>query len=248
VKQMEDDCMTDTILALKAGSSSFKFSLFDTSKGADTFPLLYQGVVDGIGSKSHFIANGTTGQRLVDEQLKAKASADTDHESALGVLLDWIEQHETGLTLAGVGQRVVRGGTLYSAPVLVDAQVINQLDSFIPLAPLHQPNNLTAIKSIASIKPDIPQVACFDTAFHHTQPPIAQAFALPRSVTERMDVLSLLILGTEPACVLGKIAKVLLPQWALHLLTVCLWARAVAQSIRVSSSTYGVHYIWMLQV
>ena len=177
--------MSEAILALNAGSSSIKFSLFDTSNGKDTFTLLYQGGVDGIGSEPHFLVQDITGQRLVDEQLKTKATAMPGHKEALEVLLDWIEHHETGQTLIAVGHRVVHGGTLFSAPVLVNSQVINQLESLVPLAPLHQPHNLAAIRSIATIKPDVPQVACFDTAFHCTQPPVAQTFALPYDLTDQ---------------------------------------------------------------
>ncbi len=177
--------MTDAILALNAGSSSIKFSLFDTANGISSHSLLYQGAVDGIGGNPHFLVQDTTGQRLVDEQLKTKATTQPGHKEALGVLLDWIERQETGLTLIAVGHRVVHGGTLFLAPVLVDSQVINQLESLVPLAPLHQPHNLAAIRSIATINPNIPQIACFDTAFHRTQPPIAQAFALPRDLTDQ---------------------------------------------------------------
>jgi acetate kinase len=121
---------------------------------------------------------------LADEQLTAKAATTLGHEEALGVLLEWIDHHEKGLTLIAVGHRVVHGGTLFLAPVLVDSLVINQLEQLVPLAPLHQPHNLAAMRSIASMKPGVPQVACFDTAFHCTQPPVARAFALPREVTD----------------------------------------------------------------
>jgi acetate kinase len=182
---MEGEIMTDAILALNAGSSSIKFSLFDTTNGISSHSLLYQGAVDGIGGNPHFLVQDTTGQRLVNEQLKTKATTQPGHKEALGVLLDWVERQETGLTLIAVGHRVVHGGTLFLAPVLVDSQVINQLESLVPLAPLHQPHNLAAIRSIATINPNIPQIACFDTAFHRTQPPIAQAFALPRDLTDQ---------------------------------------------------------------
>ena len=177
--------MTDAILALNAGSSSIKFSLFDTTNGISSHSLLYQGAVDGIGGNPHFLVQDTTGRRLVDEQLKTKTTTQPGHKEALGVLLDWVERQETGLTLIAVGHRVVHGGTLFLAPVLVDSQVINQLESLVPLAPLHQPHNLAAIRSIATINPNVPQIACFDTAFHRTQPPIAQAFALPRDLTDQ---------------------------------------------------------------
>ena len=176
---------TEAILALNAGSSSIKFSLFDASNGKDTLPLLYQGQVDGIGSEPLFLAHDINGYTLVDEKLKTTSKAVPGHKEALGVLLDWIERLETELTLIAVGHRVVHGGTLFSAPVLVNSQVINQLELLVPLAPLHQPHNLAAIRSIVTIKPDVPQIACFDTAFHRTQPPVAQNFALPYDLTDQ---------------------------------------------------------------
>jgi acetate kinase len=175
--------MTDVILALNAGSSSIKFSLFATTSSIDALSLVYQGEVEGIGGEARFFAYNPAGQRLVDERLTDQTAVAFSHEEALSVLLDWIERHEAGFTLIAAGHRVVHGGTLYSAPVLVDSMVINQLEQFVPLAPLHQPHNLAAIRAIARIKSDVPQVACFDTAFHHTQPAVAQAFALPREVT-----------------------------------------------------------------
>ncbi len=175
--------MTDVILALNAGSSSIKFSLFATTSSIDALSLVYQGEVEGIGGEARFFAYNPAGQRLVDERLTDQTAVAFSHEEALSVLLDWIERHEAGFTLIAAGHRVVHGGTLYSAPVLVDSMVVNQLEQFVPLAPLHQPYNLAAIRAIARIKSDVPQVACFDTAFHHTQPAVAQAFALPREVT-----------------------------------------------------------------
>lgn len=177
--------MSDVILALNAGSSSIKFSLFVTTGRVDALSLVFQGEVEGLGSEPRFLVSDITGQRLVDEQLTAKAATTPGQEEALGVLLEWIDHHEKGLTLIAVGHRVVHGGTLFLAPVLVDSVVINQLEQLIPLAPLHQPLNLAAMRSIARMKPDVPQVACFDTAFHCTQPPVARAFALPRDVTNR---------------------------------------------------------------
>ena len=176
--------MSDVILALNAGSSSIKFSMFVTTGRVDALSLVYRGGVDGLGTEPRFLVSGIAGQRFVDEQLTAKAATTLSHEEALDVLLEWIDHHEQGLKLIGVGHRVVHGGTLFLAPVLVDSVVINQLEQLVPLAPLHQPHNLAAMKSIARMKPDVPQVACFDTAFHSTQPPVAAAFALPRNVTD----------------------------------------------------------------
>jgi acetate kinase len=177
--------MTDVILALNAGSSSLKCSLFVTARDSDTLSLLYQAEVEGMGSEPHFLVRNTAGKLLEDERLTLHTSAALSYEEALGVLLAWLEHHETGLTLRAVGHRVVHGGTLFSAPVLVDAAVLAQLEQLVPLAPLHQPHNLAVIRAVASMKPALPQVACFDTAFHHTQPPVAQAFALPHSLSDR---------------------------------------------------------------
>jgi acetate kinase len=173
--------MKDVILALNAGSTSLKFSLFASTRMRERLSLLYRGGVEDLGSEPRLLVYDATGQRQGDEQLTARGAI--SHEEALSVLLEWIAHHETGLTLTAVGHRVVHGGTLYAAPMLVDAAVLTYLEQLVPLAPLHQPHNLAAIRAAARIKPGIAQVACFDTAFHHTLPPVAQAFALPREVT-----------------------------------------------------------------
>ncbi len=173
--------MKDVILALNAGSSSIKFSLFVSTGGTDALSLVYRGGIEGLGSQAHFLVDNALGQRQTDAPLQAKAAI--SHEEALSVLLEWIAGHEAGMRLIAVGHRVVHGGTLFSAPVLVDATVCHQLEQWIPLAPLHQPHNLAAIQAVARLNPDVPQVACFDTAFHRTLPPVAQIFALPRDVT-----------------------------------------------------------------
>jgi acetate kinase len=179
--ETEHETMTEVILTLNAGSTSLKFSLFAITRDTDSLSLLYRGGVEGIDGETRFLVYNAMGQRQEDEQLTAKAGI--SHEDALHMLLEWIEYHEAGLRLVAAGHRVVHGGTLYSAPVLVDAAVLIYLEQLVPLAPLHQPHNLTAIRAIARIRPHIPQVACFDTAFHDTQPAVAQAFALPRDVT-----------------------------------------------------------------
>jgi len=179
--ETEQKTMTEVILALNAGSTSLKFSLFATTRDTDSLSLLYQGGVEGIDGATRFFVYNAMGQQQEDKQLTANAVI--SHEDALNVLLHWIERHEDGLRLIAAGHRVVHGGTLYLAPVLVDEAVLGYLKQLVPLAPLHQPHNLTAIHAIAKIRPDIPQVACFDTTFHQTQPAVAQAFALPREVT-----------------------------------------------------------------
>ncbi len=179
--EMEQKTMTEVILALNAGSTSLKFSLFAITRDTDSLSLLYKGGVEGIDDETRFLVCDAMGQLQVDEQLTSGAAI--SHEDALDLLLQWIESHEAGFKLIAAGHRVIHGGTLYAEPVLVDDAVLSYLKQLVPLAPLHQPHNLTAIKAVARIKPDIPQVACFDTAFHQTQPAVAQGFALPREVT-----------------------------------------------------------------
>ena len=99
---------------------------------------------------------------------------------------DWFAAHvgsESGF--AGVGHRVVHGGSAYTEPVLIDDTVLAALEALVPLAPLHEPHNIAAIRAVAAVAPDVPQVACFDTAFHHDAPPLAQEFGLPRALTAK---------------------------------------------------------------
>ncbi|OYX29730.1 MAG: acetate kinase [Hydrogenophilales bacterium 32-62-9] len=108
-----------------------------------------------------------------------------NHEQALTLLLDWLEVQHPGLVLRAAGHRVVHGGAEYPHPVRIDDAVLTALDRLIPLSPLHQPHNLAGIRALARLRPELPQVACFDTAFHHTLPPRARNFALPREMNAR---------------------------------------------------------------
>jgi len=134
------------------------------------------GECEGIGHRVHFTAKNGAGASLVDEQL----AEGTTHEDALAALLRWLEAHFQDHRLIAAGHRVVHGGSLYTAPVRIDASVTAELRRLIPLAPLHQPHNLAAIAAVSKLHPALPQIACFDTAFHHTEPEVATAFALPR--------------------------------------------------------------------
>ena len=174
--------MTDIILVLNAGSSSIKFSMFAVAPRGEDLPLSYRGSIDGIGSDARFVVADADGRRVVDQAVAAQRGA-TDHEAVLPVLHEWIAGHTDHLRVAAVGHRVVHGGEQFSAPVRIDDAILDQLEKLAPLAPLHQPHNLAPIRVIARIAPDIPQVACFDTAFHRTQPPVSQLYALPRDLS-----------------------------------------------------------------
>lgn len=173
--------MGDAIVVLNAGSSSFKFSLFVEEAGRPT--VVARGQAEALYTSPRFVAKDGAGKVIGEKSWGAGAKL--GHDGALdhlvGFLRDRVAQHR----LIGVGHRVVHGGREYTQPVRVDAAVVAALEKYVPLAPLHQPHNLTPIKALLARLPDLPQVACFDTSFHRTLPPVAQAFALPQSITDR---------------------------------------------------------------
>lgn len=171
--------MVDVILVLNAGSSSLKFSAFRAEFGAGD--LLARGQVEGIGTRPRFVlrAGGAA-----DEEQELAGGADFDHEHALGVVVERCQARLGGVRLVAVGHRVVHGGVKFTAPVRVNDEVLATLEELVPLAPLHQPHALAAIRAVGRRAPHLPQVACFDTAFHRTQPEVAQWFGLPRRFME----------------------------------------------------------------
>jgi acetate kinase len=172
--------MARTILTLNAGSSSIKFALFGI--GDDGPEQAVAGAIEGIGIAPHLTAHDAGGALLAE--LRWADSPGDDHETLLGRLLVWIDAHLCADRLVGVGHRVVHGGTRFFAPAPVTPDLMAALDALVPLAPLHQPHNLAAIRAVAAIRPGLPQIACFDTAFHHDQPPVAKGFALPRALED----------------------------------------------------------------
>lgn len=166
----------NAILVVNAGSSSIKCSLF--ARQAAALTMLYHVDITGIGTHPQFIAKDANGNRLIQQELGT-----ADHESAFAVLMDWLAQHDSDLKLVAVGHRVVHGGVLFTAPVRITEEIFKQLEQLIPLAPLHQPHNLAPIKILSQLQPELLQVACFDTAFHTTQPAVAQTFAIPQALT-----------------------------------------------------------------
>jgi acetate kinase len=175
--------MSGCISVINSGSSSIKFSLFDQIE-QEEMRLIFSGQIEGVGTAPKFKAKD--GDGLVIDEKQFEQGASSGHEHLMEELIDWIRARrlELGLELRGVGHRVVHGGPFYSRPVKVDDQVLAELEKFIVLAPLHQPHNLSSIRTILRMSGDIEQVACFDTAFHRTNPPEAQAFALPYELSE----------------------------------------------------------------
>lgn len=176
--------MAEGILVLNAGSSSIKFSILNTQSTEKNLSLMYRGEIDGIGNRAHFFATDHTGKHLVGKRLHSKNNVKLSHEDALSVLLGWVDTHLAESKLIAAGHRVVHGGVHFSQPVKINPKVISQLDKLVSLAPLHQPHNIAAIRALANIRPNLLQVACFDTAFHRTQTPLTQAFPLPRELSE----------------------------------------------------------------
>jgi acetate kinase len=169
--------MTDAVLTINAGSSSLKFSLYQVGAG-DQPELSAKGQIEGIGTSPHFVAKGADGQVLVDERWPDERGL--DHERSFRVIGSWLREQFGVRTMLGVGHRVVHGGLDFAAPVRVSPAVLAKLKALCPLAPLHQPHNLAGIRAVAAVQPDLPQVACFDTAFHRGHPEVADWFALPR--------------------------------------------------------------------
>ncbi len=175
--------MSDGLLVINAGSSSVKFSVFETGPTGG-LERVCRGLIEGLGggTAGHFSAVDGHGVTLLAGHPRGKAAY--DHATALEDLLIWLDSSPDLPDIVAVGHRVVHGGVHYSAPRRVDAGVMERLEALVPLAPLHQPHNLAPIRALAAARPTLPQVACFDTAFHHTQPAVARRFALPRRYWE----------------------------------------------------------------
>jgi len=165
----------DVILVVNAGSSSVKFQVFSV-EAPSGLKCHIKGQLDGIGTMPRLRASGIDGRVAVDQTYGATEIADVP--AALQTVGAWLGgQH--GITPIAVGHRVVHGGPEYSGPILVDAKVLADLDRFVPLAPLHQPNNLAAIRALMARFPYLTQVACFDTAFHRAHSALADYYAIP---------------------------------------------------------------------
>jgi acetate kinase len=173
--------MSSAIAVINAGSSSVKFSVFDDS-GAD-LRLQARGQIEGLFTSPRFAARGADGAVIAEKAWSEGQRI--GHDGALDFLIEFMRQRGGGIALSGVGHRVVHGGMQYAQPVRVDARVLAALDEYVPLAPLHQPHNLAPIRRLLERSPDLPQVACFDTAFHRGNDPLVQMFGLPHAMFEQ---------------------------------------------------------------
>ena len=170
--------MTRQIGVINAGSSSIKFAIINDDPEQS---LLFRGQMEKIGVGPSLTVEGPAGEKLIEKEWGAK---EINHHSGTRIILESCITLLGGETIEGIGHRVVHGGTEFAAPTVVTKEVVASLKALCPLAPLHQPHNLTPIESIMAEAPHMPQVACFDTAFHQSQQHLAQNFALPRELTE----------------------------------------------------------------
>ncbi|QGM97554.1 acetate/propionate family kinase [Methylocystis parvus] len=166
------------IAVVNAGSSSIKFAVFDAAAEP---ALRLKGVIEGIGATPRAKLSGPGGETLLTEDQPPDGF---DHAAATRAMMRIAAPWLDGTDISVVGHRVVHGGGEFSAPLRVTEEIVQKLAAFIPLAPLHQPHNLAVIGAMLAEHPQLPQVACFDTAFHTSQPPIAQAFAIPRKYSQ----------------------------------------------------------------
>ena len=163
----------DLLLVLNSGSASIKFCTFQRA-GASLDRGL-RGQVSAVDESTRLVA--TRGPVVVADRVIADGPL--HHADAVASLLEFLRRELAGAAIAGVGHRVVHGGTEFMEPTVVDSSTLAKLDRYVPLAPLHQPHNLDAIRQAAAVLPGVPQVACFDTSFHRSVPEVAQLFALP---------------------------------------------------------------------
>ena len=170
-----------SILVINAGSSSLKFSVFHLG-GKGPLTLAVRGQVDGLGSMPRLVAKDGTGKKLIEKKLAVHEAK--DGKDAIRIVRTWMREHFHGENIVAVGHRVVHGGATFSKPVLIDERVIEELEKLIPLAPLHEPHNVAAIKALRHSQKDTPQVACFDTAFHRLHPLLSDLYALPYELYE----------------------------------------------------------------
>lgn len=177
---------TPAILTINAGSSSIKFALFkiaSLAEGSASHPAL-SGQWSGIGNTPKLHVTDSAGATLIHQEEKSFAGLEPEdqHHQCIDRLLAWLNGHAKKWAIRAIGHRIVHGGVDYAQPIVISDDDIARLEALIPLAPLHQPHNLHPVRALRALRPDAPQVACFDTAFHRTQAPVAQTFALPRAL------------------------------------------------------------------
>jgi len=203
--------VADSIAVLNAGSSSIKFSLFVVR--GDDLDLVVRGQIEAIHTAPRFVAKSSSGKKIAEKSWPD--GTDLGHDRALDHLVGFLRTELGDDRLVGVGHRIVHGGPAFKGPVRVDAGVVAKLEGLIPLAPLHQPHNVAPIRRLLERLPALPQVACFDTSFHRTNPEVAQRYALPEELFEAgvrrygfhglsYEYIASVLAGLDPKAAAGK--------------------------------------------
>src|SRR5512134_3503036 len=174
--------MTEAILVINTGSSSIKFAGYE-ARGDEEPLFLGKGELEGIGSDPYFAVKNKQGEKVGEYDWPR--GSPLGHVDGIRHILNWIEANASGFRLLAVGHRVVFGGEAHTAPIRLDANRIAEIERLVPFFPLHLPHNLAAIEAVAEAYPELPQIACFDNAFHRTWPRLARLFAIPRAMTEQ---------------------------------------------------------------
>ncbi|MCI0612248.1 acetate/propionate family kinase [bacterium] len=172
--------MDDYVLVLNAGSSSLKFCVYHRQQ-TERWRLEARGQIEGIGISPRLSVKNSQNEKIADEKLPDTVR---DGRNAIDTLGNWLRSKYGDARLLGVGHRVVHGGAKYAKPIVITKKILEDLRGLIPLAPLHQPYNLAAIEAIFERRPDVPQVACFDTSFHRGHSPVVDLVPLPANLRE----------------------------------------------------------------
>ncbi len=173
--------ISEAIVVVNAGSTSLKFAAYavDASR---SLPLLCRGQIESMESDPHFVVKNADGKQLgAHEWGNGRA---IDHKTALHFVITWLEANLGDRKIIAAGHRIVLGGVRFEAPVRIDGDVLDYLDSLVVMEPSHQPYNLLGARALAEAFPGLPQVACFDSSFHRTMPEVAQIYALPKDVRD----------------------------------------------------------------
>ena len=178
---MSEAIVSEAIVVVNAGSTSLKFAAYAVD-ATRSLPLLCRGQIDSMESDPHFVVKNAAGKQLgVHEWGKDRA---IDHKTALHFVITWLEANLGDSKVIAAGHRIVLGGTRFEAPVRIEGDVLDYLDSLVVMEPSHQPYNVLGARALAEAFPGLPQVACFDSSFHRTMPEVAQIYALPKDVRD----------------------------------------------------------------
>ena len=173
--------MSEAIVVFNAGSTSLKFAAY-TVDAARSLPLVCLGRVDSLQGDPHFVVKDAAGKPLDAHEWGDGHTI--DHRTALHFVITWLEANLANTKVVAAGHRIVLGATRFEAPVLIEGDVLDYLDSLVVMEPSHQPFNVRGARAFAEAFPGLPQVACFDTSFHRTMPDVAQTYALPQDVRD----------------------------------------------------------------